>query len=88
MTVAMLFGIPDAKVVEDAYHIAWNYLLRSGQISNESQAHLRLSEAIVRLLEKGERHPLRLANKAIASYERELAAMTLDGLAQAVAGAP
>ncbi|UTD28152.1 hypothetical protein [Bradyrhizobium sp. WD16] len=78
MTVAILFGIPDAKVIEDAYNIAWDYLLRSGQIANESRSHLLLSEAIVHLLERGERHPLRLANKAIAAYERHLADLILD----------
>jgi hypothetical protein len=78
MTAALLFGVPDAKLVESAYNIAWNYLLQTGQIASESRAHLRLSEEIVRLLEKGERHPLRIANKAIAAYERDIEARTLD----------
>jgi len=78
MTAALLFGVPDAKLVESAYNIAWDYLLRSGQIASEGRTHLRLSEEIVRLLEKGERHPLRLANKAIAAYERELVDRTID----------
>ncbi len=78
MSVAILFGIADAKVIEDAYDIAWNYLVRSGQIVDEGRSHLLLSEAIVRLLERGERHPLRLANKAISAYERYMAAVTLD----------
>lgn len=74
MIVALINADSAAKLVEDSYNIAWNYLSASGQIDNPEHCHLLLSEEISRLIVDGERNPLRLANKAITGYERRIAA--------------
>jgi hypothetical protein len=78
MTVSPLFGSSGfgtlgPQVVDDAYRIAWNYLLRSGQVFDQDASHLMLLEEISRLVVEGEAKALRLANKAISAYERRLA---------------
>ena len=74
MIVALINAESAAKLVEESYNIAWNYLSLSGQIENPEHGHLLLSEEISRLIVDGERNSLKLANKAIASYERRVAA--------------
>ncbi len=74
MIVALINADSAARLVEEAYNIAWNYLSLSGQIDSPEQGHLLLSEEISRLIVDGERNSLRLANKAIAGYERRIMA--------------
>lgn len=74
MIIALIDADSAARLVEESYNIAWNYLHQSGQIDNPEDSHLLLSEEISRLIVDGERNALRLANKAIAGYERRMAA--------------
>lgn len=74
MIIALIDADSAARLVEESYNIAWNYLSQSGQIDDPEDSHLRLSEEISRLIVDGERNSLRLANKAIAGYERRVAA--------------
>ena len=58
-----------------AYDIAADYLRRTGTIPDTSATDDRLLETIVYLFQRGEQHPIRLANKAITAFEaRKLAA--------------
>ncbi len=57
--------------VRDAYFIAWNYLRRSGAIPEKGGVDDRLIAIIVQLFDRGEFNRLRLANKAIARFERD-----------------
>ncbi|WP_315831041.1 hypothetical protein [Bradyrhizobium prioriisuperbiae] len=74
MIVALIDADSAARLVEESYNIAWNYLSQSGRIDDPDGCHLLLSEEISRLIVDGERNALRLANKAIAGFERRIAA--------------
>ena len=64
----------NTEVVGDAYAIASNYLRRAGAISANVAPNERLLGIIVRLFKDGEINKIRLANKAIAQFERSAAA--------------
>jgi hypothetical protein len=57
------------EVVGDAYKIAANYLRKSGAIADTLATDERLLAIIVKLFRRGEFNRLRLANKAIATFE-------------------
>jgi hypothetical protein len=61
------------EVVSDAYAIASNYLRRSGAIPDSVATNDHLLEIILNLFHRGEFNRLRLANKAIARFESEIA---------------
>ncbi len=65
--------ISEGRLRQEAWAIAWDYLSRSGQIQNPTIANLALAKAMSDLLRRGEVNRLRLANKAIAVYEKRLA---------------
>ncbi|NEW90434.1 hypothetical protein [Rhodopseudomonas sp. BR0M22] len=52
-----------------AYDIAANYLRCTGSIPDTDATHDALLESIVRMFQRGETNPIRLANKAISSFE-------------------
>ncbi len=53
-----------------AYDIAFDYLMRSGLAENEYQLVLFLAQSLTRMVDAGERNRIRMANRAIAEYER------------------
>src|SRR5262249_59179540 len=57
------------EVVGDAYHIASNYLGRTGAIADPIAINERLLTIIVQLFQHGEINRIRLANLAIAKFE-------------------
>ena len=57
------------EVVGDAYHIASNYLGRTGAIADPIAVDERLLTIIVQLFQRGEINRIRLANLAIAEFE-------------------
>jgi hypothetical protein len=63
--------VMNVEVVGDAYGIASNYLRRTGAIPDTSGTNERLLQIIVRLFERGEFNRLKLANKAIATFEAD-----------------
>jgi hypothetical protein len=63
--------IPQDKLVDEAFAIAWNFVKQSGQVADGYYAQVFLSREIMRLLSKGERHKIRIANLAIAAFERD-----------------
>jgi hypothetical protein len=69
---------PNCLLREEAWMIAWDYLSRSGQIHNPTIANMILAKEFSDLLQGGEINRLRLANKAIAAYERKLAESLIE----------
>lgn len=67
----VLFRADEDKLVDEAFAIAWNYIKRSGSVVDDYYAQVFLSREIMRLIGRGERHKIRIANLAIAAFERE-----------------
>ena len=57
-------------VVGDAYTIASDYLRGSGAMPDDVLTNDRLLEIIVQMFRRGEINPIRLANRAIAKFEK------------------
>ena len=56
--------------VAEAYDIALNYLEASGSVRDHDAAATFLAQELSMLVERGERHKIRLANLAIRSFEK------------------
>lgn len=54
----------------DAFQIAWDYLEAAGELGNPERTANHLLDTIEAMIRHGERRPLLLSNKAIASYQR------------------
>jgi hypothetical protein len=67
---AMFVNSIPVDVVAGAYHIAANYLKRTGRIPLEVDIHQPLLDAIVKDFRAGNRNKLRLANRAVARFEK------------------
>lgn len=59
----------NVDVIGRAYDIAANYLRRTGAIPDTTVTFDPLLEAIVKMFQRGESNPLRIANKAISIFE-------------------
>ena len=57
-------------IVAKSLEIAWDYLEGTGELGNPDRAAEHLLDTIEALIRQGERRPLLLSNKAIASYQR------------------
>jgi len=55
-------------MVAKSLEIAWDYLEGTGELGNPDRAAEYLLDTIEALIRHGERRPLLLSNKAIASY--------------------
>ena len=73
MLVERGLQVMNVDVVGDAYSIASNYLRKSGAIPDTFATDERLLEIIVTMFQCGEFNRIRLANKAIAKFEADLA---------------
>ena len=56
--------------IANSFEMAWDYLEAADQIDNPDLVASHLLDVIETLIRHGERRPLLLANKAIASYQR------------------
>ena len=55
----------------DAFQIAWDYLEAAGELGNNPERTANhLLDTIEAMIRQGERRPLLLSKKAIASYQR------------------
>jgi hypothetical protein len=61
--------VMNVDIIGRAYDIAANYLRHTGAIPDGSATHDALLELIVQMFQRGETHPIRLANKAISTFE-------------------
>jgi hypothetical protein len=55
-------------LIEKSIQIAWDYLERTGEIANASEASRFLLKTVDEMVLKGERRKLMLANRAIDAY--------------------
>ena len=55
---------------EQAYEIAYDYLDRSGLVRDEFEACVFLSQRLTAMIDKGHTNRIRMANQAIADYQR------------------
>jgi hypothetical protein len=69
MLVERGLQVMNIEVVGDAYAIAANFLRKTGAIG-DGFANERLLEIVVQLFQRGEYNKLRLANRAIARFEK------------------
>ncbi|WP_213286503.1 hypothetical protein [Bradyrhizobium sp. sGM-13] len=69
MLVERGIQVMNFEVVGGAYAIASNYLRKSGAIADTQVTDERLLAIIVKLFRRGEFNRLRLANRAIATFE-------------------
>jgi hypothetical protein len=53
---------------EEAFHIAYDYLERAGAVSEELPVYVFLAREITRLLDRGVRNRIKLANLAIGAF--------------------
>ena len=60
----------DDATIERAFAIAVDYIARTRVLADAVAAEEFIACALARLLQSGERHPIRLANLAIAAYEQ------------------
>lgn len=69
---------PLPLLVENSFQIAWDYLERTGELSNREVASRVLLDAIEIMIRRGERRKLLLSNKAIDAYQRFRAERRLE----------
>ena len=65
-----LMSEPIPWLIESSIQIAWNYLERTGEIGNASEASRFLLRTVDEMVRKGEHRKLMLANRAIEAYQR------------------
>ena len=76
----------DELAAEQAFDIAWFFVENTRDIADEFGAQAFIATEIVRLLERGETHKIRLANAAIAAYEKACAESIYQILAPGYVG--
>lgn len=69
MLVERGLQVMNVEAVGDAYAIASNYLRKTGAMPDTYLTNDRLLEIIVQMFHRGEGNRLRLANKAIATFQ-------------------
>jgi hypothetical protein len=69
MLVERGLRVMNIDVIGRAYDIAANYLRRTGAIADDSATYDPLLEVIVQMFHRGETNPIKLANKAISTFE-------------------
>jgi hypothetical protein len=57
---------------EQAYDIAYDYIQRSGAMRDEFETCVFLAQRMSAMIEQGHTNKIRMANRAIADYERYL----------------
>jgi hypothetical protein len=80
------FQYLDELAAEQAFDIAWFFIENTRDVADECAAQAFIATEIVRLLERGETNRLRLANAAIAAYEKACAENIAQILALGYAG--
>jgi hypothetical protein len=61
---------PLEQTAQEAFTIAWDFLSQTETIDDAGVAQGFIATEIMRLLERGERHRIRLANLAISSFQQ------------------
>jgi hypothetical protein len=58
------------SIFANYFQIAWDYLEAAGELGNPERTANHLLDTIEAMIRRGERRPLLLSNRAIASYQR------------------
>jgi hypothetical protein len=58
----------DNEILEQSFNIAWDVLMKSGDLANEETASRFLVDRIQNMMKRGEKRRLLLSNKAIDAY--------------------
>ena len=61
---------PVATPMETSIQIAWDYLVRTGELGEPQIAAQVLMDTVERMIRHGENRPLKLSNNAITAYKR------------------
>ncbi|MDA9547935.1 hypothetical protein ACM43_26525 [Bradyrhizobium sp. CCBAU 45321] len=69
----MIFSDYRNPAAEQAYEIAWDFLVRTGAISDEFDACVFLAQRITVMVEEGHTNRIRMANRAISEFQRHAA---------------
>lgn len=64
------FESPLERIAQEAFAIAWSFLSQTETIDDPVLGQAFVATEIMRLLERGERHRIRLANLAIRAFQR------------------
>jgi hypothetical protein len=72
---------PIPILIQTSLQIAWDFLARSGEITDPDEASDALLTIINQLLLKGERRRLMLSNRAISEYRKLKAEGKIDAAA-------
>lgn len=67
---ASAFQYPSEHEAEEAFNIAWQFIDATHDVADEFAAQAFIATEIMRLMARGERHKILLANRAIGAYER------------------
>ena len=59
-----------SQLLEESFQIAWEYLERTGELSDSAVASRFLSDTIEAMIRRGQRSRLGLSNQAISAYQR------------------
>jgi hypothetical protein len=59
-----------ANPMETSLQIAWDYLVRTGELDEPQIAAQVLTDTVERMIRHGESRPLKLSNNAINAYKR------------------
>jgi hypothetical protein len=68
----------DPALLEDAVQIAFNFLVRSGEIDDSADALGFLADNVRFMISQGQSNRIALANRAIAAYQRCQEARTIE----------
>ena len=66
----IVFGDFRQPAAAQAYEIAWDYLVRSGEIRDEFDACVFLVQCVTMMVNEGDANKIRMANRAISYYQR------------------
>ncbi len=72
MMTHIIFSDYRNPAAEQAYEIAWDFLVRTGTICDEFEACVFLAQRITMMVEEGQTNRIRMANRAISEYQRHV----------------
>lgn len=55
---------------EQAYEIAWNFLVGTGALRDDFETCVFLAQRITMMVDQGETNRIRMANRAISEYQK------------------
>jgi hypothetical protein len=61
---------PFPLLLESAVQIAWDYLVRAGEIDDPVEAHHFLTEKVAFMMSQGQHNRLVLSNRAISAFQQ------------------